>query len=283
MKIIYFDIDGTLRDENTGVSEKTKYAIAECRKNGIKTVICTGRNPGSVQQDVLELDMDGGIYSSGCLIEFQKQSLQKVAFSEKLIQKIIEEQKQQKEQGLVIETEKQVYMNQKASEIYMELFIQKTGGLTEAEREEIKRKNHFLYENNMESFHLKCEKVYKICFTGNETALLERQEEMKEKSDIVQLIPFGKEWLLECAPKRCNKGTAVSQLNHFLGIEKEESMSFGDGKNDMELLLATGTGIAMQDGCEDLKKVAATVCGTVQKDGIYYELVKRKLIKEKRA
>ena len=31
-------------------------------------------------------------------------------------------------------------------------------------------------------------------------------------------------------------------------------MSFGDGENDAELLLATGTGVAMENGSAELKK-----------------------------
>ena len=58
-------------------------------------------------------------------------------------------------------------------------------------------------------------------------------------------------------------------------------MSFGDGENDAELLLATGLGIAMENGSAELKKIADAVCGTVQEDGIYKELVNREIIKER--
>ena len=44
VKMIYFDIDGTLREENSEITEKTKYAIRECKRQGILTCICTGRN-----------------------------------------------------------------------------------------------------------------------------------------------------------------------------------------------------------------------------------------------
>ena len=58
----------------------------------------------------------------------------------------------------------------------------------------------------------------------------------------------------KCLPTGCNKGNAVRYLNQQLGIEKAESMSFGDGENDAELLLATGTGIAMENGSAELKR-----------------------------
>lgn len=283
MKIIYFDIDGTLRDENTGVSEKIKYVIKECKRNGIKTIVCTGRNPGSVQKDVLELELDGGIYSGGCLVEFENRQIQNTAFPTRLVKEMIEKQNSQKvddqnQNGFVIETEKMVYMNREASEIYNELFQEKTKNLSETERKRIKEKNHFLYEDNIKEFCLEGEKVYKICFTGKQEELKRWKKDLEEKCSIVQFIPFGKEWLLECIPESCDKGQAVRRLNEILGIEKKDSMSFGDGENDIPLLLATGTGIAMQNGSEKLKEVAAGICDSVQNDGIYYEMINRRLI-----
>ena len=59
--IIYLDIDGTLRDERRGIPESAKRAVQKCMDNGIFIVICTGRNPGSIQEDVKLLRTDGVI------------------------------------------------------------------------------------------------------------------------------------------------------------------------------------------------------------------------------
>ena len=283
MKIIYFDIDGTLRDENTGVSEKTKYVIKECKRNGIKTIICTGRNPGSVQKDILELELDGGIYSGGCLVEFENRQIQNIAFPMIFVKEIIDMQEQQEtvgknQNGLAIETGKMVYMNRKASELYNELFREKTKEFSETDRKRIKEKNHFLYEDNIKKFDPEGEKAYKICFTGKQEELEKWKKELEGRCSVVQFIPFGKEWLLECTPEDCDKGQAVKRLNEFLGIEKKDSMSFGDGENDIPLLLATGTGIAMKNGSGKLKEIATGICDSVQNDGIYYEMANRRLI-----
>lgn len=37
----------------------------------------------------------------------------------------------------------------------------------------------------------------------------------------------------------------------------------------------------MENGSAELKKIADVICGTVQEDGIYKELVNRKIIKER--
>lgn len=280
VKMIYFDIDGTLREENSDVTEKTKYAIRECKRQGILTCICTGRNIGSIQKDVQELQMDGTISGGGASIWYQGQELERKVFSGKWLEEVRLLTEKLKA-GLVLETQKNVYMDQRAAGIYQQLFKEKTKDCTEEERERIKRQNKYLYKDNMTEYDLNQEKAHKICIVGTWDVINEIRHQIESGCKIVQSVPFGRNWLLECLPAGCNKGNAVRYLNQKLGIKKSASMSFGDGENDAELLLATGTGIAMENGSAELKKIADSVCGTVQEDGIYKELVNREIIKER--
>lgn len=52
------------------------------------------------------------------------------------------------------------------------------------------------------------------------------------------------------------------------GIEKEDSIAFGDGYNDVDMLQSVGVGIAMGDGADNLKKVATHIADTPDNDGI---------------
>lgn len=208
------------------------------------------------------------------------QELERKTFPDKWLEEVrILTKKEQV--GLVLETQKNVYMDQRAAEIYQQLFKEKTKECTEEERERIKRKNKYLYKDNMTEYDLNPEKAHKICIVGSRDLINEIRPQIESGCEIVQSVPFGRNWLLECLPAGCNKGNAVRYLNRKLGIKKSASMSFGDGENDAELLLATGTGIAMENGSAELKKIADGVCGTVQEDGIYKELVNRKIIKER--
>jgi len=53
-----------------------------------------------------------------------------------------------------------------------------------------------------------------------------------------------------------NKGDALIKLCELLGIPPEESISFGDGSNDISMLRAAGVGVAMGNA-EDFVKAAA--------------------------
>ena len=87
IRIIYLDIDGTLRDEVMGISVKTKAALQQCQTTGIQVVACTGRSPDCIQEDVLALGLDGVISGGGCYICYQN----KLLFSRHLPPMLVEQ------------------------------------------------------------------------------------------------------------------------------------------------------------------------------------------------
>ena len=56
-------------------------------------------------------------------------------------------------------------------------------------------------------------------------------------------------------------------LDHF-GISLENAMAFGDGENDLSMLIHAGTGVAMGSASDQVKKLSDYVTGTVDEDGI---------------
>lgn len=75
-------------------------------------------------------------------------------------------------------------------------------------------------------------------------------------------------------PKDGSKARGIRDVCAKLGIAIENTMAFGDGLNDLEMLQVVGTGVAMGDGWPQLKAVADYVTGTIEEDGIRQALVK---------
>ena len=74
---------------------------------------------------------------------------------------------------------------------------------------------------------------------------------------------------VDIIPASGGKGIGVRKTLDYFGLTPAQAMAFGDGNNDIEMLEAVGHGIAMGNASDRLKRIAADVCGPVTEDGIY--------------
>ena len=73
---------------------------------------------------------------------------------------------------------------------------------------------------------------------------------------------------LEINAEAATKGNALLWLADHLGIPREETMAFGDGENDISMLKAAGTGVAMGNASDHVKAAADEVTLTNEQDGV---------------
>ena len=73
---------------------------------------------------------------------------------------------------------------------------------------------------------------------------------------------------LEITARGVNKGTGVAELMAYMGVSANAAVAFGDGGNDLPLAQAVGRFVAMGNADEELKAVADEVCPSVDKDGV---------------
>ena len=59
--------------------------------------------------------------------------------------------------------------------------------------------------------------------------------------------------LIECVDKNTSKAGALEHLIHVLGIDKEETLSFGDGQNDLEMLKWSNESYVMDNASDAVK------------------------------
>lgn len=111
--------------------------------------------------------------------------------------------------------------------------------------------------------------VNKILAIDDDTELIEKlQKEMAEKYKDKLYVVRSTPRFCEFSSLDATKGNAVRFLAELWGIKKEEIMACGDQDNDIEMLLAAGTKVAMGNGSEALKAVADYVTDTVDNDGV---------------
>ena len=73
---------------------------------------------------------------------------------------------------------------------------------------------------------------------------------------------------IEINAKNANKGEALRFLCRHLGLNIEESMSFGDSSNDLSMIVAAGIGVAMANADRAVLEAADYVTDTNDNDGV---------------
>lgn len=79
-------------------------------------------------------------------------------------------------------------------------------------------------------------------------------------------------------PRDGGKAQGARRILEALGLEAAQAAAFGDGGNDVDMLLSMGIGIAMGNGTPEAKAAANYVCPDVDHDGIYRACVALGLI-----
>lgn len=92
---------------------------------------------------------------------------------------------------------------------------------------------------------------------------------LREKFSGAADFFISKPFFLEVMPLGCGKGEAIAFLSDRLGIDRNETMAFGDSMNDESMIRMSGHGVAMLNGLAAIRDAAAYVTRkTNDEDGI---------------
>jgi Cof subfamily protein (haloacid dehalogenase superfamily) len=75
-------------------------------------------------------------------------------------------------------------------------------------------------------------------------------------------------YFLEFAADGVTKGAGLDFLATRMGFTREETVAFGDGENDVELVEWAGYGIAVENAHERVKAVADWICPSAEDEGV---------------
>jgi hydroxymethylpyrimidine pyrophosphatase-like HAD family hydrolase len=78
--------------------------------------------------------------------------------------------------------------------------------------------------------------------------------------------------------KEHDKSKGIEAFLNYAGIDKNDTIAFGDGYNDITMMSAVGCGIAMGNAVDAVKEAADYVTSDVFEDGIYHALKHFELI-----
>ena len=95
-------------------------------------------------------------------------------------------------------------------------------------------------------------------------------KEARKQIEDIDALEVTSSWKnnLEIMKEGSSKGEAVKYLSHLLGIDREDIITFGDNYNDLSMIEYAGTGVAMGNAEEDVKKVASYVTDLNTESGV---------------
>mmetsp|Transcript_8473 Transcript_8473/g.11040 ORF Transcript_8473/g.11040 Transcript_8473/m.11040 type:complete len:418 (+) Transcript_8473:90-1343(+) len=110
---------------------------------------------------------------------------------------------------------------------------------------------------------------------GIETVKIAVEKISKKTGFPLAAVPTGHENSFEVAQKGLGKAGMLKLLCKRIGITSENIVAFGDGENDREMIEFAGLGIAMKNGDASLKQIADKVSSkTNNEDGVAVEIEK---------
>ena len=267
IKLVALDLDGTLFDNSSRISERNLTAIRSITDKGIHVIISTGRPFEGIPFDQIKgtginyaITANGsGIYeiSTGkCLYEN--------AMDEELVTPIL---------NFLL-----------TRDIHMDAFIGGKG-YTPVQCVETAQKltvpssikNYIIttrtrLDNILQFIHenqLKVQKMTLNFYPAADGTLIDRETVRKflVSNPSITTVCGGYN-NLEFTRADANKGVGLRKLAEILGVNPDATMAIGDTENDLAIIEAAGIGVAMGNATDAVKARADYVTTTNTKDGV---------------
>ncbi len=258
-KIVFIDIDGTLRNSKREVTPRVAESVKRAGEKGIQVVLCSARSR-KYTKIVKEACGAGSwiIHSNGA--EIYKADTQEVLCAKSLPKeacKTLYTIATTHNIGLEMFTkDKIVYINQS----FVDMDI----------KEELTEPIEQFLENNP---------IVQCVIADENFALMQSLKEEIEAIPEIEVKNRSKSLLYSHMPpkgfiyynlnaKEASKGNAITILCNHLGIDKENTIAIGDGVNDISMFEAVGEGIAMGNALPIVKQHAHKIIASNDQDGV---------------
>ena len=253
-KLIFFDIDGTLLDEQSGsVPASTIESIEKAQKNGHLCFINTGRPISTIDKVITDLPFDGYVCGCGTYIEYQQKILFHTELDFELRKKVIQSIDQYQVDAM-LEGKSGVYFSQHLKHPFIQAIKKKYQDL------------HFQVHSFSSHEDVPFDKL--TVWYQPDTQIEAFKKALENDFLIIQRdIDF-----LEIVPLPYSKATGIQYLIDHLGYTLKDTISMGDSLNDLPMLTYTHESVAMGNSHPLLLDQVTYITTPVIQDGIQHAL-----------
>lgn len=250
IKALFFDIDGTLVSFETHlIPDSTVEALKIAKENGIKIFISTGRPKAFLTSnlDVIKPLIDGYITNNGALVDVGGESVVKHNISKSDVQKLLDDARDFDYPTILMSTDDfSVFNHKPVVEKVFNVGLHIPVDVNRIPIEEILSQDIMQITSFFDVAH------EKVLMPTVETCVAGRWS--PEFVDITSVL--------------ADKGKGLEAVANYLGIQIAETMSFGDGGNDIPIIQKAGIGVAMGNSMPGVQHHADYVTTSVDDDGI---------------
>ena len=251
IKAIFFDVDGTLLSFRTHrVPESAVQALRTLHRRGIRLFVASGRRKADIDRAALPDVFDGYVtLNGGCCLLADGTEVFRRFIPRQDIETLIRLQGTPEEFPCILVGDEHLLLNfqdEQVDRLARQLDLPIPGPSTpeewtQAARSGISQMLWFFPEDRQSTILAH----FPNCRMHRWSPLF---------GDVV--------------PAGVGKDVGIERIAAYLGIRMEETMAFGDGGNDIPMLHAAGTSVAMGDAVQAVKEAAGFVTTSVDKDGI---------------
>ena len=262
MKALFFDIDGTLVNKEGQLPDSARKALDQARAKGHKLFLCTGRNEVQIYSFLKDYGFDGVVSAAGAMVSCEGKEIYHNFIGEEPLNRCID----------FFAGRPVIFGLQAASGNYMD------------------KKSYQIFEDVAEKYHLD-ERVLKAVTNGMEIV-----DSLRGHRDVEKMFYFecpesveqvqqalGEELLVlegslpipgsvsgagEITKRGVKKATGMEHAIRYFGIGQEDTVAFGDGANDIDMLEYAAVGVAMGNAKDAVKAAADLVTDDIDADGL---------------
>ncbi|WP_418539420.1 Cof-type HAD-IIB family hydrolase [Massilistercora timonensis] len=262
VRMIAFDLDGTLLTTDKRLTDETRRTLEQAAKRGILLVPATGRPLTGMPAEVL------GIAGVRYAITANGARVVSAEDGKILREKLISVEKARKVLDIYGEydTLREIYYDGQG---YMEArqMEQLDHYVPDPNMAKYMRNTRKCVPDLMEKFRQENRAMDKVqavfACAGEKEQAFRRIREM-EGVEATGALSYN----IEVTAGGINKGEALLWLAGELGIDREEILAFGDGANDADMIRAAGIGAAMEVSVPEVRAAADILAGSNDEDGV---------------
>ena len=258
IRLIASDIDGTMVPDSSDYIHPGYYdAVRELKKKGIAFCACSGRQFHSMEQLLAPVIED--IYfitENGTLVRTKDRILHRWAVDPRMYAPLLEDIRAIEGASAVVSFPEVTYVDS-GEESRVFTFLRDS--------------YRYAIENVPDLMALPHKNVLKITIYCEDCEVVCADLLRSHWSRELKMAASGTQWIDICSLD-AGKGAALTFLQDYLGVKKEETMYFGDNMNDLPAFAAAGIAATVANARPEVKEKADLIAASYSELGVLQEL-----------